>query len=371
MPTLTDADTLAILDAPITNLPSPDEVVTAGMRWHFSDATGSAFWLERKKHLAFDPIHDIHTVEDLTEFDDLSADLRTAALADLIPRGSREYLKAAPLVFESSGTTGPPKRVPDLGAARRNIEWYQSFLDGHGLPRERGDILWLGPTGPHLAAYAAHVLADLRGGVCFTVDADPRWVKSCIREGRTDEADRYISHLLDQAGWILSSQRISILFTTPPLLKAMLSRPYLTDVVRTGVDAILWGGASMDRHSRRLLRTEVFPNIPVVGIYGNTLLGAAPERPAAAGGDADCIFQPFVPYSYVSIIDESTGNEVPYNQRGRFRVHRIDRDVFLPSVLERDSGIRVSPVPDYAGDGVADVRPLPMAGNTRVIEGVY
>ena len=371
MPTLTDASALAVLDAPTTDLPSPSDVVAAGMRWHFSEATGSAFWLERKKRLPFDPINDIRTVENLTEFDDVSTDLRTTALADLIPKGSRDCVKRAPLVFESSGTTGPPKRVPDLGSAWRNIKWYQSFLDGHGVPRARGDILWLGPTGPHLAAYAAHVLAELRGGSCFTVDADPRWVKSCMREGRSDEADRYVGHLLDQAGWILSSQRISILFTTPPLLKAMLTRPYLTDAVRTGVDAVLWGGASMDRHTRLVLKREVFADIPVVGIYGNTLLGAAPERPVATSDDADCIFQTFIPYSYVSIVDENTGNEVPYNQRGRFRVHRIDRDVFLPNVLERDSGVRVPPVAGYVGDGVANVRPLPTVGNARVIEGMY
>jgi hypothetical protein len=38
--------------------------VRAAMDWHFNPETGSAYWLNRAKTLAFDPRADVKSVED-------------------------------------------------------------------------------------------------------------------------------------------------------------------------------------------------------------------------------------------------------------------------------------------------------------------
>jgi hypothetical protein len=364
----TMAEVRAVLEAPPDRLPEQDDVVAAAMAWHFDPVTGSPFWLRQAEELPFDPRHDIRTVDDLSRFPDLSAELRTARIADLVPRGCAEL--GPPVVFESGGTTGPPKRVPDLGMAERNLRWYQPVLDAHGFPAT-GDWLYLGPTGPHLAGWSSHVLAGFRDSTCFTVDLDPRWVKGRAAEDDQDGVDRYIEHVLAQAGWILESQDIAVLFLTPPLLEAIAADDRLAELAAEKVRAVLWGGTSMDAETRRLLSTEVFDGVPVVGVYGNTLMGAAPQRPAESGDDGRCVFQPFVPYAHVVLTEEETGRRVDYGERGRVLLHRLDRDVFLPSVSERDTAVRMPSGSGFTGDGVADVRPVAEVGGTSVIEGVY
>ncbi|WP_433260673.1 phenazine antibiotic biosynthesis protein [Actinosynnema sp. CS-041913] len=357
-----------VLEAPPHQTPDPDEVVAAAMAWHFDPATGSPFWLRLAEKLPFTPQSDIRTVADLSRFPDLSAELRTAAVADLVPRGCAG--SGPPTVFESGGTTGPPKRVVDFGMAERNLRWYQPVLDAHGFPAV-GDWLYLGPTGPHLAGWSSHVLARLRESTCFTVDLDPRWVKRRAAEGDQAGVDRYVDHILTQAGWILETQDIAVLFATPPLLEGIAARDRLAELAAANVRAVLWGGTSMDAETRRLLSTEVFDGIPVVGVYGNTLMGAAPQRPGAPGDEDRCVFQPFEPYTHITLVDEETGRPVDYGERGRVLLHRLDRDVFLPSVSERDTAVRMPPAAGFTGDGVADIRPVAAVGGTAVIEGVY
>src|SRR2546423_14155098 len=101
-PMSTDVRTMgevqAVLEAPPDQLPDQDEVVAAAMAWHVDPATGSPFWLRQAEKLPFDPLRDIRTAADLSRFPDLSAELRTAAIADLVPRGCAGL--GPPVVFE-------------------------------------------------------------------------------------------------------------------------------------------------------------------------------------------------------------------------------------------------------------------------------
>ncbi len=38
------------------------------VHWHFSDETGSPFWLEKKSELDFDPLTDVKCFDDLKKF---------------------------------------------------------------------------------------------------------------------------------------------------------------------------------------------------------------------------------------------------------------------------------------------------------------
>jgi hypothetical protein len=348
-------------------LPSPDQVVQAAMAWHFDEKTGSPFWLERARSLPFDPRTDIRTVADLKHFPNVSAEWRNVPAEDLIPRGSIGL--GTTMVYESGGTTGAPKRTVEVGGWRQEA-WSSWMLDQHAIPH---GINWLhiAPTGPHLFGEATARLADRRGGIFFSVDLDPRWVKKCIGEKRPEEAARYGKHLLEQAAWVLKTQRIGLINTTPPLLEAIAGYPPLADLVRAKVKALTWAGTAMSKETRRLLENEVFPGIPIVGIYGNTMMGAAPQRPRRPGDTEDCVFQPFHPYVQLSVVDPKTKADVAYGQRGQILLHRIERDVFLPNSLERDSAILVPQVPGFGGPGVADVQTFAAFDDAEVIEGVY
>ncbi|MFH8749886.1 phenazine biosynthesis protein [Streptomyces rimosus] len=363
-------DVDAVLGTPWHELPSADAVVAAAMEWHFDPATGSRFWVERAASLPFDPRKDITTVADLNRFPDVSDEWRDVPVEDLLPAGLRG-LGRPPVVWESGGTTGAPKRTVDLGQWARNTRWWSEVLDQRGFPSHDGNLLFLGPTGPHVVAEVLREIARLRGAVFFPVDFDPRWVRRCLRDGHTDLARHYVDHLLDQAERVLASQHVSLLYATPPLLEAIAERPRLAGLVRDQVRGIMWGGTSMDPETLRLLSDEVFPGAAFGGLYGNTMMGGAPQRPAVPGDTHACVFQPFHPYVHLSLLDpDDLSREVAYGEHGRVCMRQLSPEVLLPYVLERDIAVRVAPVAGYAGDGVADVRPF-TDGGAKIIEGVY
>lgn len=103
-------DLSAVFEAPIGAPPAIDDLVTATMRWHFSQETGSVYWLKRLPDLGFDPISDVRSFADLALFDNVDVDFSTVPATELVPAGCRERRFG---VYESGGTTGAPKRVVD------------------------------------------------------------------------------------------------------------------------------------------------------------------------------------------------------------------------------------------------------------------
>ncbi|MBO2454012.1 phenazine biosynthesis protein [Actinomadura barringtoniae] len=357
-----------LLEAPFADLPAADDLVRAAVEWHFDPATGSPFWLRRAGGLPFDPRHDVRTAADLVRFPDVSAEWRTVPVEDLVPAG-RAKDAPPPLVFESGGTTGPPKRIVELGFWERSMRWLSDRLDDHGVPGA-GNWLYLGPTGPHVAGYLFTTTAAHRGGTCFTVDFDPRWARLCELDGGSRALTTYIHHVLDQAGWTLATQQVAVLWATPPVLEAIAARPRLADLVRMRVQTIIWSGVAASPETLRLLREEIFPDIALIGVYGNTLMGVAPQRPPVPGDEHACVFQPFHPHTLIELVDPRSGSPVPYGARGQVRLHHLSKDLFLPNIAERDLAVRVAPPPAFRGDGLADVRPAAVAGR-QVVEGVY
>ncbi|MEV4458893.1 phenazine antibiotic biosynthesis protein [Microbispora sp. NPDC049633] len=359
-----------ILDCPLDQVPEGPEFIEAAMRWHFSPETGSPYWLERAKTLGFDPREDVRTFDDLRRFPNVANELRDVRVEDLIPRG---YGPDADVVgvFESGGTTGPPKRVVVLRDwLERLMHRTEQDLRARGYP-ESGHWLALGPTGPHVFGELVRWQAARRGGIRFTVDMDPRWVKRCIAEGRADEAERYAEHLIDQSAYILETQDVRVLVTTPPLLTRLARRNALVDLINAKIAAISWGGAHMDPDTRYLLRTEVFPGVKLYGTYGSTMiLGGLAERVTSPEEDI-VVFDTFSPYITFSVVDQETGEVARYGDRGQVVMHHVSKSFLLPNNLERDLATRVAPPPGQMGDSVADVGPLPTFDNEPVIEGVY
>lgn len=356
-----------VLDCPIDHTPDPEELIQAAMQWHFDPETGSRFWLERVRALDFDPRRDVRTFDDLRMFPNVVNDLRHAPVADLVPRG---YGPRPDLVgvFESGGTTGAPKRVVLLADwMERFVGWCVRTADERG---RRYGANWLAqvPTGPHIFGLIATSQARRRGGIAFTVDVDPRWVKKSIAQGRMDEVDRYGDHLIAQSEHILETQDVEVFATTPPLLVKLARSERLVKLVNDKIKLIMWGGTHLDADTRHLLRTEVFPEIEFEGGYGSTMvLGSAIER---AGADR-CVFDTFSPYISFSVVDPESGRPVGYGERGQVVMNHVSKSMFLPNNLERDTAVRMPAPAGRIGDSVADVKPVPTFQDEKVIEGVY
>ncbi|WP_258348210.1 long-chain fatty acid--CoA ligase [Saccharopolyspora gregorii] len=343
--------------------------LSAAMDWHFSPETGSPFWLDRAPSLGFDPRRDVRRHADLARFPNVVNELRGVPIRDLVPRGygDRPDVLGA---FDSGGTTGVPKRVVLLRDwLEHSLAWKSARMDELGFPR---DAHWLtvAPSGPHIFGRLMAELPGMRGGVAFTVDLDPRWVRRSIAEGRPDEADRYAEHVVDQVEAVLDTQEIGVLVATPPLLERIAERDRLTEVINDRVRTIMWGGAHLDPDTRHLLRHEVFPDVALRGQYGSTtILGGSMERPGCDG--RSCTFDSFSPHTTFTVVDPDTGAEVAEGERGQVVMHHVSRSMLLPNNLERDVATRVAAPAGALGSSVADVAPVPTFENAAVIEGVY
>jgi phenylacetate-coenzyme A ligase PaaK-like adenylate-forming protein len=359
-----------VLDVEIDDHPDPDEFIRAAMDWHFNPDTGSPFWLARAESLEFDPRADVRNFEDLTLFPNVTNELRDVRAQDLIPQGYGPNPDVVAVV-ESGGTTGAPKRMVMLRDwCDRMLAWQVAHMDARGVPRNRNWLALL-PSGPHMAGELSRRQAAALGGLSFTIDMDPRWVKKLIAAGKAGEADAYAEHLIDQAAFVLQTQDIGILMSTPPLLERLARRDDLVELVRQEVEAIHWAGAHMDADTRQLYRTEVFPEVRLEGNYGSTMvLAGMPERPDLTDEDP-CIFDPFSPYVTFSVVDPDTGRKVAYGERGQVVMNHVSKSFLLPNNLERDMATRVRPLEGQVGDSVADVTPVQRFDNETVIEGVY
>ncbi|MDA0165998.1 hypothetical protein OM076_37380 [Solirubrobacter ginsenosidimutans] len=350
--------------------PDPDKYIHAAMQWHFGRDTGSPFWLERARSLGFDPRTDVRSFDDLSLFPNVTDELRDVPATDLIPRGYGDHPDIVG-VFESGGTTGSPKRIVFLRDTwEHNREWTVAHYAARGVPRGRG---WLAlfPSGPHMVGELWRSHAAAMDGTLFTIDMDPRWVKKLLAAGRRDEADAYSEHLIEQAKFALETQDIGVLVATPPLLELLAQHDDLIALVRQKVRAIVWAGAHMDADTRALLRTEVFPGIELIGLYGSTMvLGAALERPGLSADDA-CIFDPPSPQISFRVVDPATGGNVGYGERGQVVMNHVSTSFLLPNNLERDVATRIRPPEGQVGDSVADVTPVGAFEGADVIEGVY
>nr|BFE58106.1 AMP-binding protein [Dactylosporangium thailandense] len=348
----------------------PDEYLRAMLRWHFSPATGSPFWLERAGSLGFDPIADIAGFDDLGRFPNVAGELRTARVEDLIPRGFGPRPDVFG-VFDSGGTTGAPKRVVLLTEwLDELLAWSSEQLDRHGVPH---GVNWLSvvPSGPHMVGPVIARQAALRGGLTFTVDLDPRWVKRLVAAGDTAAAAAYGEHLVEQVAHVLHSQDVGVLMITPPVLERLARRDDLVKLVNAKVRAINWVGTQMDPDTRRLYRTEVFPGVVLYSGFGSTMiLGNASERPGL-GDDDPCVYDPFSPHMSFRVVDPGTGEPVALGERGQVVMHHVSRSFLLPNNLERDYATRVAGVDGQVGDSVADVAPVATFDDEVVIEGVY
>ena len=146
-------------------------------------------------------------------------------------------------VFETGGTTGIPKSRLAMEDFRIDYEMFSDTLPEKYFPRG-ANWLMLGPSGPRRLRLAVEHLCQHRGGICFCVDLDPRWVVKLIKQGRMEELELYKAHVIDQAITMLTAGHdIQCMFTTPKLLEALAE-----ELENRGTSI------ARDRHHRHLRR---------------------------------------------------------------------------------------------------------------------
>ncbi|MDA0812809.1 MAG: hypothetical protein O3C21_10525 [Verrucomicrobia bacterium] len=332
--------------------------------WHFSPETGCPFWLDWAAGQDWDPREKIQTFADINLFPHFEDEwLRDEKNERFVPKGfgNRPFN-----VFETGGTTGLPKQRIGWDDYKIDYEMFSDQLEDEFFPRG-ANWMMVGPTGPRRLRLAIEHLANHRGGSCYFVDMDPRWVKKLIGRKQIDEVERYAKHIVDQAVEILKHRDIQCLFTTPRILEAIGER---TSVPGLGIKGVFCGGTTMTPQAVRFWVEEVLEGkARLVPTYGNTLMGLACSVPLDE--TYSVTYYAPQPRAVLRVVDsKQTDRIVAYGEYGRVELTTLTKEFFMPRFLERDEAIRREPHAPYAWDGVGDVRPFG-ALEKKIIEGVY
>jgi hypothetical protein len=170
--------------------------------WHFHESTGCPFWLDYATSLTFNPLTDVKGFDDLKKFPPFEDEwLRGGPIRRWVPKGLADQ---PAYVFETGGTTGIPKSRYNSRDFRTDYEMFSDTLPEQYFPKG-ANWLMLGPSGPRRLRLSIEHLAQHRGGICFCVDLDPRWVIKLIQKGWMEHLEAYKQHCIDQAITILEA----------------------------------------------------------------------------------------------------------------------------------------------------------------------
>ncbi|MCG8652205.1 MAG: hypothetical protein MI861_20365 [Pirellulales bacterium] len=337
------------------------------VRWHFSPETGCEFWLDRAKSFDFDPLSEVASYDDLKKFGFFEDEwLRGGPVRKWVPKG----LAGQPVyVFETGGTTGVPKTRINIDDFRIDYSEFSKTLPDEFFPKG-ADWLMLGPSGPRRLRLAVEHLAQVRGGICFTIDLDPRWVVKLLKRGEIDEAERYKKHVIDQALTVLGAHpNIKCLFTTPKLLEGLCDR---TSLKKRGITGVFCGGTEMTPQFHRFAHEELLEGAYFAATYGNTLMGLACHKPLDPADNYAIIYFAPQPRALTEVVNpDSMDESVGFGETGRVLLTTLTKEFFMPRFPERDMCELEPPCEAYPWNGVRNVRPFQTKKTGKVTVGVY
>jgi len=345
--------------------------------WHFHESTGCPFWLEAKSRLKFDPLTEIGSYDDLKKFESFEDGwLRGGPVRRWVPRG----LADRPVyVFETGGTTGVPKSRVAIDDFRADYTRFSETLPEEYFP-QGSNWLMLGPSGPRRLRLAVEHLAQHRGGICFCIDLDPRWVVKLIKLGWLEHLEAYKQHCIDQALTLLDAgHEIRCMFGTPKLIESLCLalEQRGSSLAEAGITGIFSGGTEFTPQWTRFCIEELFGGPPetsgifMTPTYGNTLMGLACSKPVTAQEDYKISYYAPQPRAVIEVVDFDDPNQlVDHGQTGRVKLTTLTPEFFMPGFLERDEGERELPCKQYPWDGVSGVRPFHQLAEATTV-GVY
>ncbi|MEX2186495.1 MAG: hypothetical protein WD875_06865 [Pirellulales bacterium] len=347
------------------------------VQWHFHESTGCPFWLEKAKSLGFDPLKEVKTYADLKKFPEFEDDwLRGGPINRWVPQG----LAGKPVyVFETGGTTGVPKSRMVIEDHWTDYELFSETLPDKYFPTG-SNWLMLGPSGPRRLRLAVEHLAQHRGGICFCIDLDPRWVVKLIKKGWMEHLEAYKKHCIDQVITILGAGHdIKCMFATPKLLEslAIALEENGTSIPEAGITGIFSGGTEFTPQWTRFAVEELLGGPPEKGgvymtpTYGNTLMGLACSKPVTAAEGYKISYYAPQPRAVAEVVDFGDYTQtVGYGKTGRVKLTTLTKEFFVPGFMERDEGEREPAYEKYPWDGVSGVRPFHELAEATTV-GVY
>jgi hypothetical protein len=136
----------------------------------------------------------------------------------------KTYANDPVYTLEKGGSKGVTKSRINVNDFRIDYEMFSETLPDDRFPKG-SDWLMVGPSGPRRLRLAVEHLAQHRGGICFCVDLDPRWVIKLIKARQMDQVEAYKRHVIDQALTLLRAHdSIQCMFITPKLLEALAEK---------------------------------------------------------------------------------------------------------------------------------------------------
>jgi len=343
-----------------------DAWVREVVAWHFDPKNGTPFWLDWAKQRGFDPRKAVKGYGDLDKFGFFEDEwLRGGPVRRFVPKG---YAKRPVSIFETGGSTGVPKARISIDDFRIDYEMFSDTLPEAYFPKG-ADWLHVGPSGPRRLRLAVEHLCQHRGGICFMVDLDPRWVIKLVKAGDMAHMEKYKQHVVDQALTLLKAHDgIRCMFTTPKLLEAISEK---VSLAKLGITGVFCGGTEMTPQFHRFAVEELCEGAYFAPTYGNTLMGLATHRETGPAEDWAIVYYPPAPRAMIEVVDPDQPTKiVDYGDTGRVRLTTLTKEFFVPGFLERDEGEREPPSAAYPWDGVSGVRPYRALAATTTV-GVY
>ena len=341
------------------------------VQWHFHPSTGCPFWLDYASKLKFDPLKEIKNYDDLKKFEPFQDDwLRGGPVRRWVPKA---YEGKPTYVFETGGTTGVPKSRIVIDDFRIDYELFSRTLPDEYFP-PGSNWLMLGPSGPRRLRLAVEHLCQFRGGICFCVDLDPRWVVKLIKKGWMEHLEAYKEHVIDQAITILGAGHdVKCMFTTPKLLESLATalEKRGTTIGQSGITGIFSGGTEFTPQWTRFATEEFLEGVYMTPTYGNTLMGLACSKPVTPEDGYKITYYAPQPRAVIEVVDFKDANQVVgYGETGRVKLTTLTKEFFVPGFLERDEGEREQPYSKYPWDGISGVRPFHELAEATTV-GVY
>jgi phenylacetate-coenzyme A ligase PaaK-like adenylate-forming protein len=283
-------------------------------------------------------------------------------------------LAGAPIyVFETGGTTGVPKSRISSQDFRTDYELYSQTLSEEHFPKG-SNWLMLGPSGPRRLRLAVEHLAQHRGGICFCVDLDPRWVIKLINKGWSEHLEAYKQHVIEQAITILGAGHdIRCMFATPKLLEALALglEKRGSSIKKAGITGVMSGGTEFTAQWTRFAVEELLDGVYITPVYGNTMMGLAASKPVGAADGYKVTYYAPQPRAVIEVVDpDQPDRVVDYGKTGRVRLTTLTKEFFMPGFFERDEGEREPPYGAYPWDGISGVRPWSAIAAVTTV-GVY
>ena len=364
-------------EGPVTETPATEAGVALDgwvreiIAWHFDPATGCPFWLDWARRAGWDPRQEVTSFAALAKFPHFEDGwLRGGPVRRWVPKA---YADRPTFVFETGGTTGIPKSRVTQEDFRIDYELFSETLPDEYFPKG-SDWLMLGPSGPRRLRLAVEHLAQHRGGICFCVDLDPRWVIKLIKKGWMDHLKAYQAHVIDQAVTVLTAGHdIKCMFSTPKLLESLANRLEEdgSSLKAAGITGIFAGGTEFTPQWNRFAHEELLDGIYMTPTYGNTLMGLAASPPSGPENGYKITYYAPQPRAVIQVVDPDDGGRVVgYGDTGRVMLTTLTKEFFVPRFQERDEGEREPPCAQYPWDGVSGVRPFSRLASATTV-GVY